>query len=98
MIIKIIFIVLAALCKAAVDTIIHHGGGKLKVWFGDFFDVNKQGKFLPLTKYPFDGLHVFNSLMILFFLLAITTDLILIVAIGIIFVIAFKFFWDNIFN
>ena len=67
----IILLILTATSKSIVDTILFHEGGKLVEWFPkwkDFFDIKKQGKFLPLTKYPWDGYHVFNSLMIFSFL------------------------------
>lgn len=67
MLLKILFIALAAICKAMVDTIAFHKGGR---FLSDFFNINKQGSFLPFTKYPFDGFHIFNSFMILFFILA----------------------------
>lgn len=67
----IILLILAATSKSVADTIIYHRGGKLPLWFPkwkDFFDIKKQGKFLPLTKYPWDGVHIANSLMIFSFL------------------------------
>lgn len=74
-VLNIIFIslllIIAAISKSIVDTILFHRGGKLIEWFPkwkDFFDIKKQGKFLPLTKYPWDGFHIFNSLMIFSFL------------------------------
>lgn len=66
-----ILVIIAAISKSIVDTILFHRGGKLPIWFPkwkDFFDIRKQGKFLPLTKYPWDGFHVFNSIMIFSFL------------------------------
>jgi hypothetical protein len=75
-VINIIFIslllIITATSKSIVDTILFHEGGKLVEW------VSKMGKtslilknkvsVLPLTKYPWDGFHVFNSLMIFSFL------------------------------
>lgn len=66
-----ILLTLAIVSKSIVDTILFHKGGKLPIWFPkwkDFFDIKKQGKFLPLTKFPWDGFHVFNSIMICSFL------------------------------
>lgn len=96
----ILFIIMAAICKALVDTIAFHDGGKLK---GSFFDINKQGKIIPFTKYHFDGFHVFNSLMIVCFILAacFVPDLAWYYILGIggvLFNVTFNLFWNKIFN
>ena len=96
----ILFIIMAAICKALVDTIAFHGGGKLK---GSFFDINKQGKIIPFTKYRFDGFHVFNSLMIVCFILSacFAPDLAWYYILGIggvLFNVTFNLFWNKIFN
>lgn len=100
MILRILFILLAALCKSLVDTIAFHKGG---VFQGNkFFDINQQGKFIPHTKYPFDGFHVFNSLMIVFFVAATCTitrlpNLVNLVGLGIVFNLVFNFCWNKVF-
>lgn len=99
MILKLILIALAAICKAMVDTIAFHNGGRFKG--NDFFDINKQGKMFPLTKYPFDAFHLFNSLMIFFFIAAslfIGTWYIDIAAMGVVFIIIFNTFFNHIFK
>ena len=66
---------MAAIANAAVDTILHHGGGWLKRKYGSFFDINKQGKFFWFTKYPVDGYHIFKSIRICSYLAAISISL-----------------------
>lgn len=104
--IQILLIAIAAICKAAVDTIVFHNGGKLpKI---AFFDNNKQGKYLPMTKYPWDGKHVGNSLMIVCFVVSGTMGsaaaeghwgwLLEVGVLGIVFILVFNLFWSKIFN
>lgn len=102
-IIQILLIATAAICKALVDTIIFHHGGRLpKV---SFFDNNVQGRFLPFTKYPFDAKHIGNSLMIICFIIAAVIGrwmlvhwIIQVIVLGIIFILIFNLFWNKIFN
>lgn len=60
-------ILLAAICKAIADTIAHHKSTSIfkrsKFW-------SNGGKMLPGTKYRFDGWHISNSSMIIFFVVA----------------------------
>lgn len=102
--IQIIFqltcIALAAICKALIDTIAFHKGGVFK---SKFFDINTQGKFLPFTKYPLDGFHISNSLMIVFFVVATCMPSPLvwylnIILLGTAFNLVFNLFWNHIFN
>ena len=96
MVLFILFIILAAICKALVNTIAFHKGG---IFHGiKFFDITVQGKFLPYTKYPLDGYHVFNSLMITFFLLAIFGFSWWVIIGGLLFNVTFNLFWNKIFN
>lgn len=100
LILQFSFIILAAICKALTDTIAFHKGGVFK---SKFFDINSQGKFLPFTKYPLDGFHLSNSLMIVFFVAAmcIPSPLVWyfnIVLLGITFNLVFNLFWNHIFN
>lgn len=100
-VLQILLIAIAAICKAAVDTIVFHGGGKLPKTA--FFDNNKQGKFLPITKYPVDAKHLGNSLMIVSFIVSGALRhrgvLLLDVAVlGIVFILVFNIFWNKIFN
>jgi hypothetical protein len=93
----VLFIILAAICKAIADTIAHHRGGKLPKLFpkyAKYFDMNIQGKMLPFTKYPLDGWHVANSGMIGFFLLAVGGLSMLLGSIG--FILAFNLFYNKI--
>ena len=96
----ILFIIMAAICKALVDTIAFHGGGIFK---GKFFDINYQGKIIPFTKYAVNGFHIFNSLMIIFFALAAAFRpnlewYYILILWGIIFIPTFNLFWNKIFN
>ncbi len=103
--IQILLIAIAAICKAAVDTIVFHNGGKLPKTA--FWDNNKQGKYLPLTKYPWDGKHVLNSVMIVCFVFSETMGTwgtwvwiapLQVLSLGIIFILVFNLFWNKIFN
>lgn len=97
LILKALLIIIAAISKAFVDTIAFHRGGKLK---GDFFNINKQGKMLPFTSYPFDGFHLFNSLMIVCFIAAGSLQgfrwYVDIPVLGIIFISVFNLFFNKI--
>jgi hypothetical protein len=95
LILQFSFIILAAICKALVDTIAFHKGGVFK---SKFFDINTQGKFLPLTKYPLDGFHLANSFMLFFFILGITGFNWKLAAAGVLFIAVFNLFWNHIFN
>lgn len=102
-IIQILLIAIAAICKAAVDTIIFHGGGKLPKT--KFFDNKVQGKMLTWTKYPWDGKHVGNSLMIVCFVVSGTLGawgqgygIVQVVALGVLFILVFNIFCNKIFN
>ncbi|MFA9212948.1 MAG: hypothetical protein ACEQSR_03775 [Candidatus Methylacidiphilales bacterium] len=93
----VLFIILAAICKAFADTIAHHKGGslpKLLPKYAKYFDMQIQGEFLPFTKYPLDGWHVANSGMIGFFLLAVGGIYIVLGSIG--FILAFNLFYNKI--
>lgn len=66
-IIKAILIIICAICKAIVDTITHHPlRMRLK---GSFWKLWPHDKFIPFTKYPLDGWHLCNSIMILCFII-----------------------------
>lgn len=96
-----LLIVLAAISKALADTVAFHGGGIFKG--KDFFDINKQGKFLPLTKYPLDAFHLSNSSMIFSFIIALVfpCDIVWwleIPILGTAFNLTFNLFWNHIFN
>jgi len=99
MIYKIILIIVAAICKAIADTISPRKS-KLSEK-GDFWNIHKQGKFLPFTKYPLDGWHIFNSIMILCFIVmnVFKTEYqwyITIPLLGFIFILIFNFFYNKI--
>lgn len=93
-------IAFAAISKALVDTVAFHHGGIFK---SDFFNINKQGNMLPFTSYPFDAFHIFNSLMILSFIVATLVNCnqkwywkLLIYSAT--FILVFNLFWEHIFN
>lgn len=97
----IILIIISAISKALVDTIAFHQGGVFKG--NNFFDITKQGKMFPLTKYPMDGFHIANSLMILSFIVAVCIPStipwwIKFSLLSVIFIITFNIFWNHIFN
>jgi hypothetical protein len=101
LILQFSFIILAAICKALTDTIAFHRGGVFKG--RKFFDIYAQGEFLPFTKYPLDGFHVTNSLMIVFFVAAVCIPPSLewylnIILLGTAFNLVFDLFWKYIFN
>jgi len=64
-----ILILLAAIFKAVADTVAHHYDTSIFRW-NDFYNPLKQGKKIPFTKYPLDGWHLANSLMIVSFICA----------------------------
>lgn len=65
MLVKIILIIIAAICKAIVDTLSHHPRtSKLR---GKFWNI-KEGKIIPFTKYRWNGWHIVNSIMICCFI------------------------------
>lgn len=59
----ILFVILAAVCKAFADAQAHHG----YMVRGGFWGVG-TGKRIRFTNYPFDSWHVANSLMITSFI------------------------------
>jgi len=97
-ILPILLIVLAAIFKAVADTIQHHPDTSIfknkKFWVG-------EGKFLPLTKYKFDGWHLSSSAMIASFIGLIFTKIpynlyISYIVLGIIFILIFNIFYNKI--
>lgn len=93
--IPFVFIALAAICKAVSDTIAHHYD--TSIFKGkDFFNPEIQGKRLPFTSYPFDGWHVFNSLMIVFFCLAVFWISWKLLLAGVLFILVFNLFYNTI--
>lgn len=100
------FVILAAICKALIDTIAFHRGGVFKGI--DFFDINKQGKMFPLTSYPFDMFHLLNSTMLLSFLLGMVLfkqcaagwkeKILILFIFGAASIMVFNLFWTHIFN
>ena len=70
MMISLLFIALSAICKAVVDTLLHHFDtsifkGKKNTWWDPSISW-KTAKVLPFTTYKVDGFHVFNSGMVVF--------------------------------
>lgn len=98
----LIFIIISAFAKATSDTLAHHYSSSIFYNKGDFWNIKKQGKFLPFTKYPFDGWHIFNSIMIISFITGFvfyeqTINPILEILIGgIVFNLTFNLFYNKI--
>jgi len=63
LIIKALLIIIAAIAKAAADTVHHHP--RTMIFKGKFWKLWPHEKYIPFTKYPLDGWHVCNSIMIL---------------------------------
>jgi hypothetical protein len=102
-----VFILLAGVCKAVADTLQHHFQQSVfKWWDPRFWDgaVSWQyAHYLKFTRYKIDGWHIANSLMILFFCLAIAFhktgrfDVFLeVIMYGGLFDIAFNIFYNKI--
>lgn len=96
-----LFIILSAIMKAIVDTLSHHYKNSIFFEKSNFWNIKKQGKFLPFTKYPLDGWHICNSLMIISFIFfGILHDtyfnlyLDLLIS-GILFIIIFNLFYNK---
>ena len=99
-IIKVVLIIIAAICKAAVDTVTHHPHTS-KLW-GDFWDLKIKRNYVPFTKYKIDGWHLSNSLMITCFIVAGVLNGYVwyydIPVLGIIFILVFNLFYNKIFQ
>lgn len=100
-IIKIVLIIIAAICKAAVDTVTHHPHTS-RLW-GNFWDLKIKKSFVPFTKYKLDGWHLCNSLMITCFICAATCGTIMkwyydIPILGTVFILVFNLFYNSIFQ
>lgn len=96
-----IIIAIAAVSKALVDTIAFHNGGVFKG--NAFFDITKQGKMFPLTKYPVDAFHLFNSLMILCYIVLAIINCkqkwwVQFIILSIVYLLTFNIFWNKILN
>ena len=106
MMITITILVLAAFFKAVADTLQHHYDVSVfKNMTYHWWDPNRSWRyvnFIPFTKYRPDAWHLANSLMIISFIsLAVFHQhhfkwWIEIIAAGIIFNLAFGFFYDKI--
>ena len=97
-IIKAILIIIAAICKAVVDTISQHP--KTTILTGKFWQLWPHDKFIPFTKYPLDGWHLCNSLMILCLIVSGVLPGYLwyidILAAGILWILTFNLFYNKI--
>lgn len=75
MILKVIFLILAAVCNALMDTLSHHYSSSIfKYKNPQFWNPNvswQYAKFLPFTKYRVDAWHLAKSAMIIFLCFAI---------------------------
>jgi hypothetical protein len=74
-VISALFILIAAICKAVADTLIHHYDTSIFRFSNRrFWDPSisyKFVKYLPLTKYRADGWHLANSIGIVSWSLAV---------------------------
>jgi hypothetical protein len=74
-VISSLFIIIAAICKAVADTLVHHYDTSVFRFsnrrFWDPAISYKFVKFLPLTKYRADGWHLANSIGIISWCLAV---------------------------
>lgn len=78
MILSIIFFILASICNACMDTLVHHW---YKSIFKDFKNPNfwnpelssSQAPYIPHTKYKVDAWHLFKSTMIILLALSVLT-------------------------
>lgn len=100
-IIKIVLIIIAAICKAAVDTVTHHPHTS-RLW-GEFWDLKIKRTYVPFTKYKFDGWHLSNSLMIVCFIVISKLHNSIewyydIPVSGTIFILVFNLFYNKIFQ
>lgn len=98
MIEQIILVTIAGICLAFSETIKFHEGGIFHEY--DFFNINKQGKFLPFTKFPLDGYHVFKSIGIIAFVSLASTHSLLpsilnILFLGTILILVFNLFFNK---
>jgi hypothetical protein len=97
-IIKVLLIIIAAICKAAVVT--HHPHTS-RLW-GDFWDLKIRRKFVPFTKYKLDGWHLCNSVMIISFIVAGVLNGYIwyydIPSLGVVFILVFNLFYNKIFQ
>lgn len=97
--IKILLIIIAAICKAFADTISPRKSQLSKR--GDFWNIEKKGKMLPFTKYPVDGWHLFNSGMIISLIFANVISFpyiwyVEVPILGIVFILTFNLFYNKI--
>lgn len=100
MVIKAILIIIAAICKAAADTMAHHP--RTMVFKGEFWRMWPRGKILAFTNYPIDGWHVSNSLMIISLIAAGTLPgykwYIDIPVAGVLWILVFNLFYNKLFQ
>lgn len=96
MILSIIFVICAAVFKAAADRIANHENTP-SIFKGFWL---KQGKFLPFTKYKVDGWHISNSGMICSFIALIlcTAGWYFYFILGGVFIMTFNIFYNHIFK
>jgi hypothetical protein len=96
---SLVFIILAAICKAVADTLSHHFHTSVFRYMGKLWNPEvswKIAKRIPFTKYPVDAWHIANSLMIIFFLLAVFGFSWMVIVGGIVFNLAFNTFYNKI--
>ena len=101
--ISYIFLALASICNAIMDTLTHHFGYSIfKNKKEEFWNPNESWKFvnfLPFTKYRADAWHLFKSSMIIFICLAIVfankLNIVDFVLLGTLWNIVFNIFYNH---
>ncbi len=100
--ISLIFISLAAICKAVVDTVGHHFDTSVFKWLPRKFWDGEYKRYEPQfnRKYKWDAWHIFNSGMITMFIIAVVLykperNKIVEVGIGgVVFILVFNLFYN----
>ncbi len=98
--IKALLIIIAAVCKAAADTMAHHP--KTMIFKGAFWRLWPRGRMLAFTNYPLDGWHISNSIMIVTLISAGSLPGYLwyvdIPVAGVLFTLVFNLFYNKLFQ
>ena len=98
--IKALLIIIAAVCKAAADTMAHHP--KTMIFNGDFWRLWPRGRMLAFTNYPLDGWHISISILIVTLISAGSLPGYLwnvdIPVAGVLFTLVYKLFYNKLFQ
>jgi len=101
--ISYIFLALASICNAIMDTLTHHFSQSIfRNKNGDFWNPNiswRVATYIPYTKYKVDAWHLFKSSMIIFICLAIVfankLNIVDFVLLGTLWNIVFNIFYNH---